>query len=55
MVYADAVMNDWLGILEKNRNFRIVDFDKRAAIEAALAIHDAIAVGDKRGGGSPYW
>lgn len=55
MVHADAAMNDWLEILEKSRNFRIVDFDKRAAIEAALAIQDAIAAGDKRGGGSPYW
>ncbi len=50
LVYAGPAQAEWLGHLNSRSCFRIAGFDQRAAIEAAIAIREAIAAGDKKGG-----
>jgi hypothetical protein len=50
LVYAGPAQAEWLEHLNSRSCFRIASFDSRAAIEAAIAIREAIAGGDKKGG-----
>ena len=45
----------YLAELNASSVFRIVDFDQRAAVEAAATTAKAIADGDKRGGSGATW
>lgn len=48
LVYASDAMQSYLDIINKQSAFRIVPFDQKAAIEAAIATHDAIRRGGRR-------
>ena len=52
LVHAGQAQAEWLRHLNSRSCFRIAGFDQRAAIEAAIAIREAIAAGDKKSGNS---
>lgn len=55
LVLAGQAGPNYLAQLEKGRPFRIVDFDKRAAIQHAAMTASAIHSGDKKEGSSESW
>ena len=48
LVRADAAMSEYLDALNRNAAFRIVPFDQKAAIEAAIAMNEALNSGGLR-------
>jgi predicted nucleic acid-binding protein len=50
LVHAGPAGPDWVTLLGKRACFRIVGFDQRAAIEAAIRTHEARQRGLKKGG-----
>ena len=50
LVHADDAGPQYLEILDSSRWFRIVPFDRRAAVELAAMTRDALAAGDLRAG-----
>jgi len=50
LVYAGAAGAEYLTIIGEQSCFRIVSFDERAAVEAALATYEARQHGQKKGG-----
>ncbi len=48
LVRADAAMSEYLGILNGSAAFRIVPFDQKAAIEAAIDMNAALKSGGLR-------
>lgn len=55
LVKADDRMDDFLARIEKSNAFRLVSFDKAAAVETAIMEQEAKAAGDKKGGGDAAW
>ena len=55
LVIAGEAGPQYLAELNTSSVFRIVDFDQRAAVEAAATTAKAIADGDKRGGSGATW
>ena len=55
LVIASEDGPQYLAELNTSSVFRIVDFDQRAAVEAAATTAKAIAAGDKRGGSEATW
>jgi len=50
LVYAGPAGAEYLAIIHKQACFRIVSFDERAAVEAAIRIFEARQRGQKKGG-----
>jgi len=50
LVHANSAEHQYLDNLEKSRNFQIVSFDKKAAIELAIIIRDSLSSGNLRAG-----
>ncbi len=50
LVYAGPAGAEYLAIIHKQACFRIVSFDERAAVEAAIRIFQARQRGQKKGG-----
>jgi predicted nucleic acid-binding protein len=55
MVHAEAAGVKYLAIMSKSAVFKVVDFDTRAAVEAAEITREAKERGDKKGGGTEPW
>jgi len=55
LVRAGTAGPEYLEILNSSAQFRIADFDQRAAIEVAAMIRSAIDSGDKKGGSASTW
>ena len=55
LVYAEDAAPKYVAQFAKSKNFRIVDFGRRAAIEAATRLRTDIEAGDKRGGSPDNW
>lgn len=53
LVHAREATQRYLEILNRNAAFRIASFDQKAAIEAAIATHDAIRRGGRRADADP--
>src|SRR5262249_29496100 len=50
LVHAGTAGSDYVAILAKNAAFRVVSFDERAAIEAAIRTYEARQRGHRKGG-----
>lgn len=50
LVHAGPAAADYVTIIEKQAAFRVASFDQRAAIEAAIRIHEARQRGQRKGG-----
>jgi predicted nucleic acid-binding protein len=55
LVKAGERMDEFLARFEKSNAFQLKPFDKAAAVETALMEQEAIATGDKKGGGDAAW
>jgi hypothetical protein len=50
LVHAGPAGQEYLNIIGKRACFRVVSFDERAAVEAAVRTHEALQRGQRRGG-----
>jgi len=55
LVHAEEAAPKYVAQFAKSRNFKIADFGRRAAIEAATRLRSDIDQGDKRGGSPDNW
>lgn len=55
LVYAEDAAPKYVAQFARNKNFKIADFGRRAAIEAATRLRADIGDGDKRGGSPDNW
>ena len=55
LVHAGDAASNYIDQIKKTPAFRVVDFDQRAAAEAAVALRSAIDGGDKRDGTGAPW
>ncbi|MFD2265236.1 hypothetical protein ACFSM5_20200 [Lacibacterium aquatile] len=55
LVYAGVAGPSYVGIITQNRNFRVLPFDLRAAIECAAMTNDALLTGKKKSGSAAPW
>lgn len=55
LVYAEEAAPKYVAQFVKSKNFKIADFGRRAAIEAATRLRADIEAGDKRGGSPDNW
>lgn len=55
LVFAEDAAPKYVAQFAKSKNFKIADFGRRAAIEAATRLRADIEEGDKRGGSPDNW